>query len=156
TCDRFRRQRTDQNICKRSAESVGRNCKSTSGRQLATATTIFLSFDRTRLIIVEMKIHDPFGGPHYVANDNRYSQIPYRRCGRSGVLLPVISIGLWHNFGHTDNTEVGRKILRTCFDNGITHFDLANNYGPPFGAAEENFGRWMKSDFLRYRDEMLI
>lgn len=103
-----------------------------------------------------MKIHDPFGGPHYVANENRYNQIPYRRSGRSGILLPVISMGLWHNFGHSDNTETGRNILRTCFDNGITHFDLANNYGPPFGAAEENFGRWIKSDFLRYRDEMII
>src|SRR5690606_32619644 len=105
---------------------------------------------------IDMKIHDPFGGPQYVADEDRYTRIPYRRCGRSGLLLPMISMGLWHNFGHTDNTEIGRQILRTCFDNGSTHFDLANNYGPPFGAAEENFGRLMKSDFAPYRDEMII
>jgi L-glyceraldehyde 3-phosphate reductase len=80
----------------------------------------------------------------------------YRRCGRSGILLPVISMGLWHNFGHTDDLELGRRILRRCFDLGITHFDLANNYGPPFGAAEENFGRLMREDFRPYRDQLII
>ena len=80
----------------------------------------------------------------------------YRRCGLSGILLPVISIGLWHNFGHTDDLENGRNILRTAFDHGITHFDLANNYGPPFGAAEENFGKLYKQDWKLYRDQLII
>ena len=80
----------------------------------------------------------------------------YRRCGRSGILLPMISLGLWHNFGHVNDLEVGRHILRTAFDHGITHFDLANNYGPPFGAAEENFGRLMRQDFKPYRDQLII
>ncbi|MCE2822154.1 MAG: L-glyceraldehyde 3-phosphate reductase [Saprospiraceae bacterium] len=80
----------------------------------------------------------------------------YRRCGRSGILLPVLSIGLWHNFGHTDNLETARHILRTSFDHGITHFDLANNYGPPFGSAEENFGRLFRQDWKPYRDELIL
>ena len=80
----------------------------------------------------------------------------YNRCGRSGVLLPAISLGLWHNFGHTDNLETARHILRTSFDHGITHFDLANNYGPPFGSAEENFGRLFRQDWKPYRDELIL
>ena len=84
-----------------------------------------------------MKIHDTYDPGHYVAAANRYDDMVYRRCGRSGLLLPAISIGLWHNFGHVDDLEVGRKMLRRCFDFGITHFDLSNNYGPPFGAAED-------------------
>ena len=80
----------------------------------------------------------------------------FRRCGRSGLLLPAISLGLWHNFGHDDDFTNARKILRTAFDNGITHFDLANNYGPPYGSAEENFGRIFEKDFSRYRDELII
>ncbi len=80
----------------------------------------------------------------------------YRRCGKSGIQLPAVSLGLWHNFGGNDVFENGRAILRTAFDNGITHFDLANNYGPPPGSAEENFGRIMQSDFKPYRDEMII
>jgi L-glyceraldehyde 3-phosphate reductase len=103
-----------------------------------------------------MKIHDAYAPGHYVAQESRYEQMQYRRCGRSGILLPLLSIGLWHNLGHTDDLENGRKILRTCFDYGITHFDLANNYGPPFGAAEENFGRIFRQDFKPYRDEMII
>lgn len=103
-----------------------------------------------------MKIHDAYAPGMYVADEKRYDEMKYRRCGRSGILLPALSIGLWHNMGHTDDVENGRKILRACFDYGITHFDLANNYGPPFGAAEENFGRIFKQDFLRYRDEMII
>ncbi len=103
-----------------------------------------------------MKIHDSHAPGHYVAHEDRYTRMTYRRCGRSGILLPAISIGLWHNFGHTDDLEKGRAILRRCFDYGITHFDLANNYGPPFGAAEENFGRLLKSDFGKYRDELII
>jgi L-glyceraldehyde 3-phosphate reductase len=91
-----------------------------------------------------------------VAAEERYDRMQYRRCGRSGILLPVLSIGLWHNFGHTDNLETARHILRTSFDHGITHFDLANNYGPPFGSAEENFGRLFRQDWKPYRDELIL
>lgn len=80
----------------------------------------------------------------------------YNRCGRSGLKLPAISLGLWHNFGHVDDFETARKILFTAFDAGITHFDLANNYGPPPGSAEENFGKIMKQDLKAWRDEMII
>jgi len=93
---------------------------------------------------------------NYRANESRYDTIPYRRCGISGLLLPAISVGLWHNFGHADNFTNAREILRTAFDHGITHFDLANNYGPPYGAAEENFGRILEMDFKPYRDELII
>jgi L-glyceraldehyde 3-phosphate reductase len=82
--------------------------------------------------------------------------MPYRRCGRSGIDLPAISLGLWQNFGGIDDFETGRAILRRAFDLGVTHFDLANNYGPPYGSAEENFGRWMAADFRPYRDELII
>lgn len=92
----------------------------------------------------------------YKAADNRYEQISYRRCGKSGIQLPEISLGLWHNFGGVDVFENYRAILRTAFDKGITHFDLANNYGPPYGSAEENFGLLMKKDFMPYRDELII
>jgi L-glyceraldehyde 3-phosphate reductase len=92
----------------------------------------------------------------YTASENRYSRIIYNRCGRSGVKLPVISLGLWHNFGGVDVYENFRKILWKAFDEGITHFDLANNYGPPPGSAEENFGNILKKDFTAYRDEMII
>ena len=80
----------------------------------------------------------------------------YRRCGRSGLLLPAISLGLWHNFGGVDKFENCRAMLRRAFDLGITHFDLANNYGPPPGSAEENFGRILKEDFAGHRDELVI
>ena len=103
-----------------------------------------------------MNINDTYDPGHYQANAGRYDNMKYRRCGRSGLLLPMISLGLWHNFGHTDNLETGRNILRTAFDHGITHFDLANNYGPPYGAAEENFGHIFRRDFRPYRDELLI
>src|SRR6201990_2678717 len=79
-----------------------------------------------------------------------------RRGGKSGIKLPALSLGLWHNFGHVDVTETYRKILHLAFDSGITHFDLANNYGPPPGSAEENFGRILRQDFQRYRDQMII
>ena len=93
----------------------------------------------------------------YIADKERYETImPYRRCGKSGLLLPAISLGLWHNFGFVDSFEIGKEILHTAFDNGITHFDLANNYGPPPGSAEENFGSIMKQSFLTYRDELVI
>jgi L-glyceraldehyde 3-phosphate reductase len=92
----------------------------------------------------------------YQPVDNRYDEMVYRRCGRSGIKLPAISIGLWHNFGGVDIFENSRAILRKAFDLGITHFDLANNYGPPPGSAEETFGKIMKDDFHRYRDEMII
>lgn len=92
----------------------------------------------------------------YRPTDDRYEQMTYQRCGRSGLQLPVISLGLWHNFGGVDCHETGRAILRRAFDLGITHFDLANNYGPPPGSAEENFGKIMRQDFKPYRDELII
>lgn len=92
----------------------------------------------------------------YLANNNRYETMTYRQCGKSGIKLPVLSLGLWHNFGSVDIFENGRKILHHAFDNGITHFDLANNYGPVPGSSEENFGRIMASDFKSYRDELII
>jgi L-glyceraldehyde 3-phosphate reductase len=92
----------------------------------------------------------------YKANELRYQKMEYRRCGNSGLMLPAISLGLWHNFGHIDVLDNSRNILRTAFDNGITHFDLANNYGPPAGSAEETFGKIFKDDFISYRDEIII
>ena len=92
----------------------------------------------------------------YQPSENRYKSMQYRRCGKSGIKLPAISLGLWHNFGHVDDMDNFRKILHFAFDSGITHFDLANNYGPPPGSAEENFGKLLKLDFSGYRDEMII
>jgi L-glyceraldehyde 3-phosphate reductase len=92
----------------------------------------------------------------YVPDPKRYDSMQYRRSGRSGIQLPAISLGLWHNFGGVDNFENSRAMLRRAFDLGITHFDLANNYGPPYGSAEENFGQIMKKDFVPYRDELII
>jgi len=92
----------------------------------------------------------------YTANPGRYESIQYGRCGRSGLKLPRVSLGLWHNFGGVDNVENQRALLRRAFDLGITHFDLANNYGPPPGSAEENFGRILKADFAAHRDELII
>jgi L-glyceraldehyde 3-phosphate reductase len=92
----------------------------------------------------------------YHANPARYDQMVYRRCGRSGLKLPAISLGLWHNFGGDTPHEVKRAMCRTAFDLGITHFDLANNYGPPAGSAEEAFGDLIKQDFRPYRDEMIV
>jgi L-glyceraldehyde 3-phosphate reductase len=88
--------------------------------------------------------------------DNRYGKMLYRRCGRSGLKLPAVSLGLWHSFGATDDFENSRALLRTAFDLGITHFDLANNYGPPYGEAEKVFGKIFKMDFQKYRDEFII
>lgn len=92
----------------------------------------------------------------YQPDAGRYEKMNYRRCGNSGVKLPLISLGLWHNFGEIDDYENCRNILQTAFDNGITHFDLANNYGPPPGAAETTFGKILKQDFQAYRDELII
>lgn len=92
----------------------------------------------------------------YLASPERYTQMQYRRCGKSGLKLPAISLGLWHNFGYVDQLENSRNIVKLAFDSGITHFDLANNYGPPPGSAEENFGTILKQDFSAYRDEMII
>ncbi len=92
----------------------------------------------------------------YVARSDRYDAMPYRRCGRSGLLLPAVSLGLWHNFGGVDSFENARAMLRRAFDLGITHFDLANNYGPPYGSAEETFGRALRLDFPAWRDELVI
>ena len=92
----------------------------------------------------------------YVPASSRYDFMPYRRCGKSGLLLPAISLGLWHNFGGVDSLENSRAMLRRAFDLGITHFDLANNYGPPAGSAEENFGRILHADLSAHRDELVI
>ncbi|EFB1500065.1 L-glyceraldehyde 3-phosphate reductase [Escherichia albertii] len=92
----------------------------------------------------------------WLANPERYGQMQYRYCGKSGLRLPALSLGLWHNFGHVNTLETQRAILRRAFDSGITHFDLANNYGPPPGSAEENFGRLLREDFAAYRDELII
>ena len=92
----------------------------------------------------------------YRPADSRYDRMPYRRCGRSGLLLPAISLGLWHNFGHDAPHGTKRDICRTAFDLGITHFDLANNYGPPAGSAEEAFGEILRTDFRGHRDELVI
>lgn len=92
----------------------------------------------------------------YQAADNRYDSMPYKRCGISGIRLPQISLGLWHNFGETDDFENARAMLRRAFDLGITHFDLANNYGPPYGGAETTFGKLLKQDLAPYRDQLII
>jgi L-glyceraldehyde 3-phosphate reductase len=92
----------------------------------------------------------------YTAAENRYDRMIYRRCGKSGLQLPAVSLGLWHNFGHDTPHATKRAICQTAFDHGITHFDLANNYGPPPGSAEEAFGEILKTDFKAYRDEMII
>lgn len=101
----------------------------------------------------EMELRKP-----YIAADSRYDQSHslYRRCGRSGVLLPKVSLGFWHNFGSNDSYERARDITHYAFDHGITHFDLANNYGPPYGSAEETMGKLLCDDFARYRDELFI
>jgi len=92
----------------------------------------------------------------YVAASDRYEQMQYNRSGRSGLLLPAISLGLWQNFGHDRPLDTSRAILRRAFDLGVTHFDLANNYGPPYGSAEENFGRLFRAYFASYRDELIV
>ncbi len=93
---------------------------------------------------------------NHLAEENRYREMLYQRCGRSGIKLPAISLGLWHNFGSVDNYETGKEIIFHAFDNGITHFDLANNYGPVPGSAEENFGKILNKHMSAYRDELLI
>ncbi len=92
----------------------------------------------------------------YTADDTRYDSMQYRFCGRSGLKLPALSLGLWQNFGTDRPEDTQRAILRRAFDRGVTHFDLANNYGPPYGRAEENFGRYLREDFAPYRDELII
>ncbi len=92
----------------------------------------------------------------YIAKESRYDNMQYNRCGKWGLKLPAVSLGLWHNFGGVDTLENGRQMLHHAFDLGITHFDLANNYGPPPGSAEENFGKILKQDFSAYRDELII
>ena len=93
---------------------------------------------------------------NYIADENRYEKMNYRRTGNSGLLLPELSLGLWHNFGDNDNFKNARNLLKCAFDNGITHFDLANNYGPAPGSAERNFGKILRKDFKNYRDELII
>ena len=94
--------------------------------------------------------------PPYVAAEDRYEQVPYQRCGRSGLLLPPIALGLWQGFGHSRPLEGSRAIVRRAFDRGVTHFDLANNYGPPRGSAEETFGHLLATDLRPYRDELIV
>src|SRR6516225_5119958 len=96
------------------------------------------------------------GPTRYVPRPERYEQMPFRRCGRSGLRLPAISLGLWQNFGDDRPLDTSRAILRCAFDLGITHFDLANNYGPPYGSAETNFGRIFTEDLQSHRDELVI
>ena len=103
-----------------------------------------------------MKINDKTEIKEYNANTSRYDTMTYKKSGESGVLLSAISLGLWHNFGFVDSLQNARAVLRCAFDLGITHFDLANNYGPPYGSAEENFGTIFKKDFKNYRDELFI
>ncbi len=103
-----------------------------------------------------MQINDKSNYKAYAAAEDRYQTMPYKRSGKSGVLLPSISLGLWHNFSHYNQLANAEDILRTAFDHGITHFDLANNYGPPYGSAEENFGALFKRNFTSYRDELFI
>ena len=103
-----------------------------------------------------MPYNAELGPTRYVAAADRYERIPYRRCGRSGLKLPAISLGLWQNFGDDRPLENSRRMLRRAFDLGITHFDLANNYGPPYGSAESNFGRILDEDLRPYRDELVI
>ncbi|MDO6737396.1 aldo/keto reductase [Wenyingzhuangia sp. 2_MG-2023] len=103
-----------------------------------------------------MNINDKSNPKFYVPSPDRYKTMKYNRCGNSGVLLPQISLGLWHNFGFYDSFENARNILKKAFDLGITHLDLANNYGPPYGSAEENFGRILHKDFKGHRDELFI
>lgn len=92
----------------------------------------------------------------YIPSDSRYDNMVYKRSGKSGVLLPAVSLGLWHNFGGVDDYNNARAIIQTAFDNGVTHFDLANNYGPPYGSAEDTFGKILKTDFKHHRDEFFI
>ena len=92
----------------------------------------------------------------YAPAESRYDLMTYRRCGRSGLKLPAVSLGLWHNFGDDFPIDTGRAIVRRAFDLGITHFDLANNYGPPYGSAERNFGRLLREDLRPFRDELII
>jgi len=92
----------------------------------------------------------------YAPEAKRYEAVEYRRCGRSGIVLPPISLGLWQNFGGIDVFETGRAMIRRAFDRGVTHFDLANNYGPPYGSAEENFGEILRKDCRDYRNELVI
>ncbi len=102
------------------------------------------------------KLFNPSNKENYIANEARYNKMKYRRTGKSGLLLPELSLGLWHNFGFSDDFENARNLLKCAFDNGITHFDLANNYGPPYGSAESTFGKIFKKDFKNYRDELII
>ncbi|HBE03400.1 MAG: L-glyceraldehyde 3-phosphate reductase [Spirochaetes bacterium GWF1_41_5] len=103
-----------------------------------------------------MQISDHKGIPGWHPDENRYNLMPYRRTAASGLKFPALSFGLWHNFGDCDDLHRARLTLRSAFDHGITHFDLANNYGPPYGSAEENFGKIFRKDFLSYRHELLI
>src|SRR5271156_2688850 len=109
-----------------------------------------------RCLTIEVSGGSIFSMAGYLAQEQRYQSMLYRRCGRSGLLLPAVSLGLWHNFGGVDRFENSRAMLRRAFDLGVTHFDLANNYGPPPGSAEETLGKVLKLDLGPYRDELII
>jgi L-glyceraldehyde 3-phosphate reductase len=121
-----------------------------------TVSQLVSTFRRYRTLSRQKFAVDTLAVMGYSPAPDRYERIPYRRCGRSGLLLPAISLGLWHNFGEERPLETAREILLRAFDLGITHFDLANNYGPPYGSAERNFGRVLASDLGAYRDELII
>src|ERR1700756_4212064 len=110
----------------------------------------------TRLSEVDKRRRRRFVQMSYVFDAKRYDGAQFRRCGRSGIVLPAVSLGLWQNFGGVDIFETGRAVIRRAFDRGVTHFDLANNYGPPYGSAEENFGHILRKDFRDHRNELLI
>lgn len=128
---------------------------------IAINTINFAIFNFSSIYISQKSIifgnqNHPNMGNQYIAYEHRYDDMQYRRCGNSGLLLPVISLGLWHNFGSVDNYDNYSRIAFEAFDRGITHFDLANNYGPVYGSAEENFGRILKNGLGRYRDELIV
>jgi len=116
------------------------------------------AFDSNKEVIANDRFarHLMNSGSAYKAAPDRYDTMPYRRCGRSGLKLPAISLGLWQNFGGADDYDISRAMLRCAFDHGVTHFDLANNYGPPYGSAESVFGKVMSTDFKRHRDELIV
>jgi L-glyceraldehyde 3-phosphate reductase len=123
---------------------------------IATVSDSTASYIGQPLSVCRQSAHERLVSMSYVAAEDRYTKHPYRRCGRSGIQLPAVSLGLWQNFGDATPIDTQRAILRRAFDLGVTHFDLANNYGPPYGNAEINFGRLIREDFRPYRDELII